>query len=148
MMPPARRYTIDASVFLNAFNSAEPGYRDSNQLLDELHRRSSPIILPSLVFPEVAATISRVQGDAALARSFAQTLRRWPGLIVVALDDALAQQAVDVAAQHQLRGSDAVYVAVAIRFACVLVTLDCEQRQRAAGAVSALAPADALAESA
>jgi predicted nucleic acid-binding protein len=131
-------------VFLNAFNPAEPGHAESNRFLDRLRALSAPIIVPTLVFPEVAATISRVRGDATLARSFASALRRWPNMITVALDNALARQAVDAAAQYRLRGSDSVYVAVAIRFATILVTLDREQQQRASGVVTACLPADAL----
>ena len=51
-----------------------------------------------------------------------------PHLILVPLDVALAQQAVEVAAQHRLRGSGAVYAAVALRFGSPLVTLGRERR--------------------
>jgi len=139
------RYTVDASVFVNAFNPIEIGHAESNRLLAELKTQGLPIVVPTLVFPEIAATISRVLGDAALARTFANTLREWPGLVIVALDDALSRQAVEAAAQYRLRGSDAVYVAVALRFGCALVTLDQEQRRRAASAMVAQSPAEALA---
>lgn len=58
----------------------------------------------------------------------------------------LAQQATDLAAQHRLRGSDAVYAAVALRFGSTLVTLDKQQSERVAGAVATLWPAEALAQ--
>lgn len=45
-------------------------------------------------------------------------------------------------ARYRLRGSDAVYVAVAIRFDTTLVTLDRAQRERAAAAITAVAPSD------
>lgn len=45
-----------------------------------------------------------------------------------------------------LRGADAVYVAVARRAGCTLVTLDREQRERAAPVVRTLTPAEALVE--
>jgi predicted nucleic acid-binding protein len=51
-----------------------------------------------------------------------------------------------VAAQYQLRGSDAVYAAVALRFGSTLITLDREQRERASGAILTLYPAEALTE--
>ncbi len=60
------------------------------------------------------------------------------------LDEPLAHQAIEAAAEHSLRRSDAVYVAVAQRFGSKLVTLDREQRERAAGAVLAYGPAEAL----
>src|SRR5512139_2247686 len=79
---------------------------------------------------KVAATISRVRGDAALARDLASALSRLPNLVLVNLDTTLARQAADAVARYRLRGSDAVYVAVALRFGTVLVTLDQEQHER------------------
>jgi predicted nucleic acid-binding protein len=64
------------------------------------------------------------------------------------IDDTLARQAVEVAAQHRLRGSDAVYVAVALRFGSTLITLDQKQRERAQQALTARLPAEELAETA
>ena len=123
----ARPYTIDASVFLNAFNPAEAGHAESNRLLTLLQARAIPMIVPTLVLPEVAATISRVRNDASLAHSFTSQLERLPNLMLIALDTTLAQQAAEAAAEHRLRGSDAVYAAVALRFGSILVTLDREQ---------------------
>jgi predicted nucleic acid-binding protein len=142
----ASTYTVDASVFLNAFNPYEAGHEDSHRLLAQMQSRALPIIVPTLLLPEVAAAVSRGRQDEALARSFAMALRRLPHLVWVALDEVLARQAVDVAAQHCLRGSDAVYVAVAQRFGSTLITLDREQRVRVMGAVATQDPAQALAE--
>jgi len=141
-------YTIDASVFLNAFNPYEVGHEESHGLLARLQEQSAPIIVPTLLLPEVAAAVSRGREDQDLAREFAATLVRLPHLVLVPLDTALAQQAADVAAQYRLRGSDAVYAAVALRFGSTLVTLDREQRERVADALTTRYPAEALAETA
>jgi predicted nucleic acid-binding protein len=141
----AHLYTIDASVFLNAFNPAEAGHADSHQLLALLQAQALPIMIPTLVLPEVAATISRVRGDARLARAFASQLSRLPNLMLIALDPLLAQQAAEAAAQHRLRGSDAIYAAVALRFSTVLVTLDREQHDRVTSVLTTYYPLEALA---
>jgi predicted nucleic acid-binding protein len=117
-------YTIDASVFLNAFNPLEDGHIDSLAFLAEVRRQAVPVIVPTLLLPELSATIARGRNDEALARSFATSVARLPGLLLVPLDSALAHQAVTVAAQARLRGSDAVYAAVAQRFGASLVTRD------------------------
>jgi predicted nucleic acid-binding protein len=75
-----RPCTLDASVFLNAFNSAKEGHADSHRLLNLLQSQAIPLIVPTLVLPEVAATISRVRGNASLARTFAYQLSRLPNL--------------------------------------------------------------------
>ena len=140
----AKTYTVDASVFLNAFNPYEQGHETSNEFLAHLQHHALPIIVPTLVLPEVAAAISRGREDEVLAREFALGLTRLPHLVMVPLDETLARQAMDVAASHRLRGSDAVYAAVALRFGSTLVTLDREQEERLASVIAACQPAKAL----
>ena len=139
-------YTVDASVFLNAFNPYESGHENSHLLLALLQERATPIVVPTLLLPEVAAAIGRGRQDADLAREFSATLARLPHLILIPLDAALAQQAADVAAQYRLRGSDAVYAAVALRFGSTMVTLDREQQERVSDVLTTRYPAEALKE--
>ena len=142
----ASTYTVDASVFLNAFNPYEAGHAESYRLLAGLQDKATPIIVPTLLLPEVAAAISRGREDEAFAREFVGALGRLPHLVWVPLDTTLARQASEVAAQHRLRGSDAVYAAVALRFGSVLVTLDRERRERVESALQARYPVEVLAE--
>jgi predicted nucleic acid-binding protein len=144
----ASTYTVDASVFLNAFNPYEAGHEASHRLLAGLQEQAVPIIVPTLLLPEVAAAVSRGREDESLAREFAAALNRLPHVVWVPLDITLAQQATDVAAQFRLRGSDAVYAAVALRFGTTLITLDGQQRERVGKVLTARSPAEALAETA
>ncbi len=139
-------YTVDASVFVNAFNPYEVGHETSRRFLAVLQERATPIIVPTLLLPEVAAAISRGRNDESLAREFAAALQSLPHLVWVPLDRSLAKQATDMAAQFHLRGSDAVYAAVTLRFGGALVTLDREQRERVGDALYARYPAEVLAE--
>ncbi len=139
-------YTVDASVFINAFNPYEKGHAESRQFLEHLQKMAIPIIVPYILLPEVAAAISRGSGNETLAREFASGLEHLPHLMLVPLDAILARQAMDIAAAHRLRGSDAIYVAIALRFGSALVTLDHEQHDRAAGALTAYFPPEALVE--
>jgi len=117
-------------------------------LLAQFQEQATPIIAPTLLLPEVAAAVSQGREDENLAREFAISLSRLPHLVLVPLDMALAQQATDLAARYRLRGSDAVYAAVALRFGSTLVTLDREQRERVAEVLTARYPAEVLAETA
>ena len=137
-------FTVDASVFLNAFNPYEQEHAASQRLLAHLQAQAMPIIVPTLLLPEVAAAIGRGRDDPTLARAFTATLNRLPHMVWVPLDETLAQQAADMAAQHRLRGSDAVYAAVALRFGSTLITLDRQQRERVAHVVTACCPAEVL----
>ncbi len=136
-------YTVDASVFINAFNPREEGQRESHGLLAWMQQEAIPIIVPTLLFVELAAAVARGRKDPELARRFAEAVARLPHLVPVALDKPLARQAAAMAAEHRLRGSDAVYAAVARRFGSILVTRDLEQRQRVAGVLTAMAPGEA-----
>ncbi len=135
-------YTIDASVFLNAFHPNEVGHAVSHRLISRLQAEAIPIIVPTLILPEVAGAIARGHADAALGRSVAAALARLPHVILVPLDAGLGGRAADVAALHRLRGSDAVYAAVAVQFATTLVTLDQEQRARVARIVPTRSPSE------
>jgi predicted nucleic acid-binding protein len=137
-------FAIDASVFLNAFNPAENGSQISKEVLSRLQTASIPLVAPTLLLPETAAAISRGQNNPELARQFAITLTRLPHLTLVTLDQSLAQQAIEIAALYHLRGSDSVYGAVALRFACPLVTLDHEQHDRVDSVLKTFYPFELL----
>ena len=51
-------FTVDASVFLNAFNPYEAGYAESHRLLAELQGQALPIIVPTLLLTEAAAAVA------------------------------------------------------------------------------------------
>jgi predicted nucleic acid-binding protein len=129
---------------LNCFNPYEEGHEESNRLLARIQEEAVPIIVPALLLPEVAAPVGRGRDDADLARRFAAQLRRLPHLILVLVDEKLAEQAADIAAQHRLRGSDSVYAAVALRLGSTLVTHAEEQRQRVAEVIPTRLPVEAL----
>ncbi len=135
-------YVVDASVFLNAFLIKESGSETSKALLEHLQAEANPLISPYLLLPETAAALSRGQNDAVLARRFALALQRLPYIVLLPLDKVLARQSVEMAAGYRLRGSDAVYAAVAQRFACPLITLDREQHDRLAALLPTYYPAE------
>lgn len=137
-------YTIDASVFVSAFRPREQRHADSFRFVECVKIRALPIIVPTLLLPEIAAAVGRGSKNAAVARKFTAAVSRWSNLMMVPLDDILAQQATDVAADYRLRGSDAVYAAVALRFGATLVTLDQEQAARTASVLTVRDPLEAL----
>jgi len=132
--------TIDASVFVSAFTPSEEAHQASKAFMREVREAGVPIIVPTLLIPEIAAAIGRGQGKPDLGYSFAVEVSQLPNVTLVNLDEGLAVTAADVAAKYRLRGSDAVYAAVAKRFATELVTLDEEQVTRMKKVISARKP--------
>jgi len=122
--------TVDASVFVNAFSPDEAGSDASAEYLSQLRKDGVPLIQPTLFFPEVVASIARKQDDAEVALELMHELKKFSKLTLIDLDDDLADYASEIAAKHRLRGSDAVYAAVALRFGAELITLDKEQLLR------------------
>jgi predicted nucleic acid-binding protein len=138
-------YTVDASVWVNAFDQREPGHQVSRQFLEALRNQALPVIVPNLVLAEVAGAISRTRRTSAQAQAFATALSRLPHVTVRVLDEGCALHAITLAAQHGLRGADAVYAAVAREAGSTLVTLDNEHLTRLASLLTVCTPAVALA---
>ena len=136
--------TIDASVFVSAFSPAEATHQGSKAFMTKVRDASAPVIVPTLVLPEIAAAISRGQGKPELGVAFALEMVNFPNLVLVDVDQGTARLVAETAAHHRLRGSDAVYAAVALRFGSLLVTLDNEQGERLKNVLSVHSPAQAL----
>jgi predicted nucleic acid-binding protein len=139
-----RRFTIDASVFVNAFNPHEEGHTESLAVLTAIQERGDPVIVPTLLLPEIAAAVARASDDSDGALDYANATAGLSHLTVVALTPTMARQAAELAATYRLRGADSIYVAVARRYGTTLVSRDEEQRSRGSIVVSCQTPEEAL----
>ena len=140
----SHRYTIDASVFVNAFNPHEDGHAQSLQVLAAIQERGDPVIVPMLLVAEVASAVARASDDGAGAIRYALAMAALPHMTLVTLTAAMARQAAELAAAHRLRGADAVYLAVTRRYGTTLVSRDDEQRRRGGAVAACLTPEEAL----
>ena len=139
-----RRFTIDASVFVNAFNPHEEGHEASLAVLTATQDRGDPIIVPTLLLPEIAAAVAPASDDSDGALDYANATAGLSHLALVTLTPAMARQAAELAATHRLRGADSIYVAVARRYGTTLVSRDEEQRSRGSAIVPCQTPEEAL----
>jgi predicted nucleic acid-binding protein len=139
----ARPFTIDASVLVSALSPTEGRSEESLLLLETLRDDPRPVVLPTLVRPELAGALIRRTGDAGLAREAAELAFLGGQVIFVDLDARLTDEAADLAAGAGLRGADAVYVATARRFDAILVTLDATQRAKLPDDVTVMWPGEA-----
>jgi predicted nucleic acid-binding protein len=144
--PTNRRYTVDASVFVNAFNPHEGGHTESLAILAAIQQAGDPIIVPTLLLPEIASAVARASNDSAGALQYANATTVLPHLTLIPLTAATARQAAELAANHRLRGADAVYLAVTRRYGTALVSRDEEQRTRGSAVATCQTPEEALAE--
>lgn len=138
--------TIDASVWVSGDSPNEPDSASSRAFLDRVATESTVVIVPTLLRVEIAAAISRVRNNPVLAKEYSEKLAALPFVQWVTLDPALAEHAARLAADHFLRGADAVYAAVALVHGCELISLDQEHLTRVTSVVRVRTPAQALAE--
>jgi len=103
----------------------------------EAHRSIGVVyISPALLLPEMAGAISRRTRDSRLANQAVERLQRLPSVRLVEMDQSLVQAATRLAADLGLRGADSMYVALAARLNLPLVTLDRDQKTKAASTIT------------
>lgn len=135
--------TIDASVYIAAAFATDKYHTDSVLFLGKTRRLSTDIVCPALVLPECAGAVARRTGRASLAQHVLTLIGTSASLTLAPLGETLARQAADIARLYQLRGADAVYVAVAQAFGATLITWDTEVLQRGQAVVVTLTPTQA-----
>ena len=131
---------IDASVYVALVNAHEKDYARSWTWLERAKGEREAIIAPVILMAEVAAALSRGAGDPVLAHRVVQQLQHGGVIQLVAVTLPLAERAAAIAADHQIRGCDAVYVALADQLGECLVTLDRQQLKRCAAIVETRQP--------
>lgn len=131
---------LDASVIVALFSANEPHHAASREWFIQATAVAEPLIAPVIVLAEVAAALSRAKGDPALARQVIQLLNQGGLFELVPISLALAEQAAAVATSAQIRGCDALYVALAQQLDQTLITLDNEQWARSQAVVRVQKP--------
>lgn len=137
-------FTIDASVFVAAYQSNEKHSAVSREFLRRVSMAGSPLIEPAILPVEVAAALTRTGNNTALAAEYAESIMALPHLNIQSVDEHLARRALALAAECRLRGADALYVAMAMLYGACLVTLDAEQLKRASATAHACKPETAV----
>ncbi|GIW15278.1 MAG: hypothetical protein KatS3mg063_1131 [Tepidiforma sp.] len=132
--------TLDASVFVSLFNARDRQHETTVAWLREALAEGEPLRAPVIALAEVSAAIAAGTGDKHLAREVEQQLRASPLFEFLPVALPLADRAAALAAEHQLRGSDALYFAVAETLGDRLVTLNPRQLQRAGQVVETVRP--------
>jgi predicted nucleic acid-binding protein len=131
---------IDASVYVALINAHESEHARCWAWFERVKAAQEPIVAPVILLAEVAAALSRGTGDPGLAHRALEQLKRSGVIELLPVTLALAERAAAVAADHRVRGCDAVYIALADQLDQPLVTLDRRQLERGVVLVSAHEP--------
>lgn len=131
---------IDASVYVAVINAHDNNHPRSWAWFEQAKAAREPVIAPVILLPEVAAALSRGTGDPALARRVVQQLKRSEIIDLMPVTLQMTERAASIAAEHRIRGCDAVYIALADQLGDCLITLDQQQLERGAAIVAVREP--------
>lgn len=131
---------VDASVWVSRFVNQDAHHQVSYLWLERHFRSGGMVVSPVILLAEIAGLVGRQTGDIALAHNAYRKLLRLPNFRVVPITHELGVAAANLAANLNLRGADAVYVALAQALRLVLITWDQQQRERGAAIVTTALP--------
>jgi predicted nucleic acid-binding protein len=131
---------IDASVYAALVNAHEKEHASSWAWFEQARAAGESFVAPVILLAEVAAALSRGMGDPTLAHRVVQQLAHAEVVELIPITMAMAEQAAEIAAEHRIRGCDALYLALADQLSDTLVTLDRQQLERGAALVTIRAP--------
>ena len=131
---------IDASVYVALTNAHESEHSNSWAWFEQAKAMQETVTAPVILLAEVSAAISRGVGNPSLAHQVVQQLLHSRAIELSPVTTALAERAATIAADHRIRGCDAIYVALAERLDDDLVTLDQQQLERGSAVVTVRKP--------
>lgn len=121
---------VDASVIVSALGPGDTFQQLSRAWLDRQIEEDRPLAAPYLMLSELAGVIARVTGDPADGHAAVAFVLAIPSFELVPDVGEPPTLASQLAADLQLKGADATYVAVAMQLEMELVTWDREQLER------------------
>lgn len=131
---------VDASVYIATINSHELAHTRAQTWFSQALSRGDQLFAPSILMAEVTSALSRGVGDLQLAHQVLQQLMTFQDVALEPVTIVLGERAAEIAADHRIRGCDAVYVALAEQLGDYLITLDQEQLQRGAAVITTQQP--------
>ncbi len=131
---------IDASLYIALINADEPYHASSWAWFQQAQAAGEIFSSPVILLAEVAAGLSRGLGNPVLAHQVVQQLQQAQLIELTPVTSPLAERAAAIAADHQIRGCDAIYIALTEQLNDYLMTLDQQQFERGAAVVSTRKP--------
>lgn len=106
---------VGASVLVSVYLTTDKFHASSRAWLMTYIASMDTMTAPSILLAEVAGAIARRTGNPALGHVAVQQIERIPRLTLAPITIAAVRLAASLAADLQLKGADATYVAVAAR---------------------------------
>jgi predicted nucleic acid-binding protein len=107
---------VDASVIVSNYLENDKFHQQAKKFFARLIKNKEIILLPEIVFPEIASAISRGTENPQYALDFCRELRRLFNFIFIPIDESISNLSVEIASKYFLKGADAIYVAVVYKY--------------------------------
>src|SRR5687768_9637821 len=134
------RLTLDANRFVARFREHDVAHQDTLAFFEECERQSIRFLAPVILLGEVAGALSRIRGDPRFGQLAVARILAIPRLRLRQIDGRFAEDAARLAARRQLRGVDAIYLALAKETKSSLVSWDAELLQHSSPSLPVLTP--------
>ena len=118
---------VDASVWVSWLRPSDVNHDASFTWMEQYRSKGGPLVVPTMLLIEVAASISRQTGQAIQAKEAINKLDSIRIIQIVSIDSVLVQAAVNTATNLHLGAGDAIYVALAHQLNIPLISWDKEQ---------------------
>ena len=128
---------VDASIWVARLVSEDVFYGPVKEWMYARLEEDDQFLAPSLLLAEIGGAIS-CRTTSSLGLKAIEQVQSLPGLQLIEMEHVLIRDAARLAAELGLRGADSIYVAVAARLDLPLITLDIDQKARAAKRVKVL----------
>lgn len=145
--PPASSAStvvIDTSVWVSRLLPHDANHQAARTWIDGHILNGGFFVAPMIFIIEVASAIAREtlppNDPRADAHRAVKQLYVLPIMRLVPIDQALVDEATDMAADHRIRGADALFVAVARQLGLPLVTFDRYQLKQPQSVVVTIRP--------
>lgn len=115
---------LDANLWIAAFDPSDVFHGDSVAALAEAARLGLPLAGPSFVVLESTCALARRVSDPRFAQAAGAQMAAHPALHLEPLSEELLAEAERLGIERRLRGSDALYLATAVRLGCPLLSWD------------------------
>lgn len=135
---------IDTSVWISHLVVPDVHYAATNAWLDQLQTRQVRFCVPSIFIAEVSGVLARIDAPDAFVADTVSRIDTSDRFVITPVTLGHAMRAADIARIARIRGSDAVFVALAALLEIPLVSWDKQQRERGAVFCRTMTPVEAM----
>jgi predicted nucleic acid-binding protein len=135
---------IDTSIWISHLVPADAHHASTNVWLNTISARPQRFSVPAIFLAEVSGVLARIDAPDAFVSDTVGQIDRSDRFNIAAISLGQAMLAADIARMAKIRGSDAVFVALAISLEIPLVTWDKQQRERGAVFCRTMTPVEVM----